>query len=311
MAAGGSARSQRDWLREHECCLKLWCGKLFPMGWKCVFACLFVLAVLAAFPYGPLFAWSPVHPGYVKLNFKRADVLYPADRPPDPAYSDVDQYVALAESFHNLRCSKKITVVACRDWNDCLRFAAPFLGKQRPVGVTIPTGTVIYLATPYIYGTLDVGGVLRHELSHATLNQNRTLLSVWRLLRQPWFSEGVAGVTAGMGVTAPGHKLVALPAVDFIARARHEELWPSFEAVPQRDWYFSYTAWEFFWVRQIQLRGKATFLKFESACTSEPEKCRVGFANIYGMDLRHAVEAYQDDLRSGRFVPADRTASTP
>ena len=281
------------------------------MSWKRGLAGFFVLAVLAAFPYGPLFAWSPVHPGYVRLNFKRADVLYPADRPPDPAYSDVDQYVALAESFHNLRCSKKITVVACRDWNDCLHFAGPFLGKQRPVGVTIPTGTVIYLATPYIYGTLDVGGVLRHELSHATLNQNRTLLSVWRLLKQPWFSEGVAGVTAGMGITAPGHHLVAVPAVDFLAKARREELWPSFDTVQQKDWRFSYTAWEFFWVRQIQLGGKEAFLKFESACTSEPEKCRAGFANIYGMDLRHAVEAYQDDLRSRRFVPVDRTASGP
>ena len=280
------------------------------MSWKRSLAFFFVLAVLAAFPYGPLFAWSPVHPGYTKLTFQRADVLYPADRPPDPAYSDVDRYVALAESFHNLRCSKKITVVACRDWNDCLRFAAPFLGNQRPVGVTIPTGTVIFL-TPYIYGTLDAGGVLRHELSHATLNQNRSLLSVWRLLKQPWFSEGVAGVVAGMDTTAPGHQLAALPAPEFIAAAKHQDLWPSFDAVPQKDWRFSYTAWEFFWVRQIQLDGKEAFLKFESACTSEPEKCRTGFASIYGMDLRQAVEAYQDDLRSGRFVPVDQTASIP
>ncbi|HTS48277.1 MAG TPA: hypothetical protein VMH05_10065 [Bryobacteraceae bacterium] len=274
------------------------------MSWKRGLAFFFLLAVLAAFPYGPLFAWSPVHPGYTKLNFKRADVLYPSDRPPDPAYSDVDRYVALAESFHNLRCSKKITVVACRNWNDCLRFAAPFLGNQRPVGVTIPTGTVIFL-TPYIYGTLDVGGVLRHELSHATLNQNRTLLSVWRLLKQPWFSEGVAGVVAGMDATAPGHQLVALPALDFIAAARHQDLWPSFDAVQQKNWRFSYTAWEFFWVRQIQLGGKEAFLKFEGACTSEPEKCRADFATIYGMDLRQAVEVDQDDLRSGRFVPVD------
>ncbi|HYL78449.1 MAG TPA: hypothetical protein VEU96_29930 [Bryobacteraceae bacterium] len=221
----------------------------------------------------------------------------------------MDRYVALAESFHNLRCSKKITVVACRDWNDCLRFAGPFLGKQRPAGVTIATGTVIYLAEPYIYGTWDAGGVLRHELSHATLNQNRTLLSVWRLLRQPWFSEGVAGVAAGMDTPALGHQLGAIPAVEFVAKTRQQELWPSFEAVQQKDWRFSYTAWEFFWVRQIHLGGKETFLKFESACTFEPEKCRASFGDIYGMDLRHAVEAYQEDLRARRFVPVDRTAS--
>jgi hypothetical protein len=62
---------------------------------------------------------------------------------------------------------------------------------------------------------------------------------------------------------------------------------------------------------QIQLGGKETFLKFESACTSEPEKCRAGFAGIYGMDLGQAVEAYPGDLRSGSFVPGDQTASIP
>jgi len=279
------------------------------MGLKRFLASLFALTVLAAFPYGPLFAWSPVHPGYIRMNLKRADVLYPADRTPDAAWGAVDQYVALAEGFHHLRCPKRITVVVCRDWNDWLRFAAPLVGTQRPVGVTIASGTVIYLATPFMYKTADVGGVLRHELSHATLNQNRTLRSVLRLLKQPWFSEGVAGVIAGMGATAPGRRLVALPAVDFIARARHEELWPLFDAVPQKDWSFSYTAWEFFWVRQIQSGGKEAFLKFESACMSDPENCRSGFAKIYGMDLRDEVNGYQDDLRSGRFVPVDRTDS--
>jgi hypothetical protein len=79
----------------------------------------------------------------------------------DAAYRDVDRFVVMAEAFHRLRCSKRITVIACRNWNDCRRFA-PFLGRQQPVGVTIATGTVIYL-TPSINGTWDVGGVLRHE----------------------------------------------------------------------------------------------------------------------------------------------------
>ncbi len=277
------------------------------MSWKHGVGCLLALAFLAAFPYGPLIAWSPLHPGYAKLRFTRADVLYPADGPPDAAYRDVDRYIAMAETFHRLRCSKRITVVACRNWSDCRRFA-PFLGTQRPLGVTIPTGTVLYL-TPSINETWDVGGVLRHELSHATLNQNRSLLSVWRLLRQPWFSEGVAGVLAGMGAPVQGRKLVTIPAVDFVARARNEDLWPSFDAVQQKDWRFSYTAWKFFWDREIELRGKDTFLRLETACISEPEKCRTDFANVYGMDLPHAVEIYQADLRSGRFVPVDQGAT--
>jgi len=53
-------------------------------------------------------------------------------------------------------------------------------------------GAVIFV-TPNAAFTADIGGLLRHELSHAVLNQNRSLLSVLRMLRQPWVSEGVAG----------------------------------------------------------------------------------------------------------------------
>jgi hypothetical protein len=273
------------------------------MKWKHGILSLLGLTLLAAFPYGPLFAWSPVHPGYEKLRLTRADVLYPSGLTLDPACLEVDRYIAMAESFHQLKCSKRITVVVCRNWSDCIRFA-PFLGEQRPLGVTMATGTVLYL-TPNLKGSWDVGGVLRHELSHATLNQNRSLISVLHLLNQAWLSEGVAGVVAGMDAPASGRFLVTLSAPDFLARARNRDLWPSFDAIPQNDWRFSYTAWSFFWDREIELHGKSTFLKLESACMSEPEKCRSSFANVYGMELRTAVATYQDDLRSGRFVPYD------
>jgi len=134
------------------------------------------------------------------------------------------------------------------------------------------------------------------NLSHATLNQNRSLLSVWRLLAQPWFSEGVAGVVAGRGAPVPGRKLVTILAGDFAARARNEDLWPSFDAVQQKDWRFSYTAWRFFWDREIEPRGKETFLRLEAACISEPEKCRTDFAKVYGMGLQNAVEILSERL---------------
>jgi len=114
-----------------------------------------------------------------------------------------------------------------------------------------------------------------------------------------------------MDPAVPGRHLVAIPAVDFVARARNEDLWPCFDAIPQKDWRFSYTAWKFFWDHEIELRGKEAFLSLESACISDPDKCRTDFANVYRMDLRNAVEMYQNDLRSQRFVPVDRAGATP
>jgi len=271
------------------------------MSWKYGILGLIVLGFLAAFPWGPLFAWSPVHPGYRQVQFSRADVLYPDSLALDPAYREVDRYVAVAEDFHELKCSKKIKVVVCGSWNDCLRFAAPFLMGQRPLAVTIPTGTVIFV-TPRAAGWADIGGLLRHELSHAVQNQNRSLVSVLRMLRQPWVSEGVAGVVAARGVTAPGRHLVSLPESEFLSRAKTEDLWPSFTPQPQKDFRFSYTAWIYFWDRQIQRSSKTTFLKFERACFPDPQSCPSAFAAVYGTDLRRAVEDLQAEVRSGRVV---------
>jgi len=275
------------------------------MSWKHSILGLIMLALLATFPWGPLFAWSPAHPGYRQVQFSHADVLYPDSAALDPAYREVDRYVATAENFHELKCSKKIKVVVCRNWNDCVRFAAPFLMGQRPLAVTVPTGTVIFV-TPRAAGWADIGGLLRHELSHAVLNQNRSLLSVLRMLRQPWVSEGVAGVVAAMGTTAPGQHLVSLPEGEFLSRAGTEDLWPSFAAASQKDWRFSYTAWIYFWDCQIERSGKATFLRFEKACFSDPRGCRSIFANVYGTDLLNAVDQFQNEVRSGRVVAPER-----
>jgi hypothetical protein len=275
------------------------------MSWKYSILGLIMLAFLAAFPWGPLFAWSPVHPGYRHLQFSRADVFYPDSAALDPAYREVDRYIAIAESFHELKCSKKVKVVVCRNWSDCLRFAAPFLLGQRPLAVTVATGTVIFV-TPRASEWVDIGGLLRHELSHAVQNQNRSLLSVLRMLRQPWVSEGVAGVVAAMGVTAPGRQLVSLPETEFLSRAKTEGLWASFAAGPQKDWRFSYTAWIYFWDRQIERSGKATFLRFERACFSDPQRCRTSFADVYRTDLQRAVDEFQVEVRSGRVVAPER-----
>ena len=67
---------------------------------------LIILAFLAAFPWGPLFAWSPVHPGYRQVQFSRANVLYPDSAILDPAYREV-----LTLRFHEEMSLEEIATV--------------------------------------------------------------------------------------------------------------------------------------------------------------------------------------------------------
>ena len=270
------------------------------MTWKRGILGLIVLAFLAAFPWGPPFAWSPVHPGYRQMQFSRANVLYPNGAVLDPAYRKVDRYVAEAETFHDVKWMKKVTIVVCRNWADCDRFATPFLG--RPLAVTIPTGTVIFVTPKAVDFRADIAELLRHELSHAVLKQDRSLLNILRMRKQPWVVEGVAGLVPEMMTTAPGRQPIILPEAGFLSRAKNEELWPYFADAVQKNWRFSYTAYIYFWNRQIERSGKATFLGFERACFSDPQACRSIFFDVYGMDLRTAVDDFQAEVRSGRIV---------
>lgn len=163
---------------------------------------------------------------------------------------------------------------------------------RRPLAVTVPTGTVIFV-TPRAAGWADIG-VLRHELSHAVQNQNRSFVRVPRMLRQPWVSEGVAGVVE------PGRHLLSLPEGEFLARVKTEDLWPSFSTASPKDFRFSYTAWIEFWNRRIETGGKPALLDFERACFSDPPGCTAALAAVYGKDLRRAVEDMQTSLRSDR-----------
>jgi len=100
--------------------------------------------------------------------------------------------------------------------------------------------------------------------------------------------------------------LTSLPEAEFLSRATTEDLWASFASSTQKDWRFSYTAWIYFWDRQIERSGKATFLRFERACFSDPQGCRSSFADVYGTDLRRAVDEFQAEVRSGRVVAPER-----
>jgi hypothetical protein len=274
------------------------------MGWKQGLFGMVVVAVLAAFPWGPLFAWSPVRPGYRQIQFSRVDVVYPDGAPLDPAYREVDRYVAEAEAFHGVKWEKKIRVIVCRNWSDCNRFATPFVG--RPLAVTIPTGTVVFVTPKVVDYRADVGELLRHELSHAVLKRDRSLLNILRMRKQPWVVEGVAGLVPELATTAPGRQPIILPEEEFLLQAKKENLWPYFADSAQRNWRFSYTAYIYFWNRQIERSGKETFLRFERACYSDPQACRGTFRSVYGTELRSAVEDFQKEVLARRVVTPRR-----
>lgn len=109
----------------------------------------FVLLVLMLFPYGPLFPWSPVKPGYDHVALARADIYYPAGTPLDPAYGKIDEYIADSERFHQMKAPSRLCVVACGDWVSFGRYLPQHRSSRGIGAVTLATGTVIFASPDF------------------------------------------------------------------------------------------------------------------------------------------------------------------
>jgi hypothetical protein len=253
---------------------------------------LLLAAVLLAFPYGPAFPWSPVHPGYETMHFDRADILYPSGTTPDTAYQDLDNLIAEAERFHQLKAPHRLTVIACRDWNDFRRFM-PNIGGTGVAAVTLETGTVIYVTPKVREKNLDTREFLLHELSHAVIHQNTPILNRPRMNKHGWFFEGIA-------VACGKQKAYDTPE-QFLAKSKHIDLTkvigPTLDELPQPpDMRFNYVAWRSFLAFLIETQSRDKFQQLLTSFIADPDAIKDSFARIYGERLPDAVRRFQTSV---------------
>ena len=251
-----------------------------------------LLLFLLAFPYGPLFPWSPVRPGYSSEGFERADVVYPKGTSLPEAYRHIDAMIIEAEQFHRLRMPHRITVVACGSWEDFHRFM-PHMRSRALAAVTLVPGRVIYVTPKIGEKGLETSEFLRHELSHAALNQNQSAWNGYKTMKQGWFAEGLA--------VSFGRQRAYLNRDEFVARARIQELGPVIDPDQRRgdggDMRFMYPAWRYFLEDLIQARGRDRFQQFLTAYIGDPDRYRESFRATYGIGLPDAVNEFQARIR--------------
>lgn len=235
-------------------------------------------------------------------RFERADVLYPSAMEFPAPFLNVDDYVAQAERYEHLQAGKRMTVVLCRSWGDFFRFL-PLMSSRALAGATLGNGRVIYLTPKLREKNLAPGEFLRHEIAHAVLHQNQTMLNALRAARQEWFTEGLA--------VSAGAQKSFVSAQEFVERSRRQSLSPVIDpeqrsAAPVPfDMRFAYQTWRFFLEYLIETNGKERFHRYTAAYAAEPLQYRELFVATYGVELPEAVRSFEDDVRSGRWRPAE------
>ncbi len=150
-------------------------------------ACLAVVALaVLQFPFGRLFPWSPVKPGYVEVPFAEVLLIAPKGFMMDEGLAGIDGIVQDVELFYGLEFTKPVRLVLTATTSDSWRFT-----WKRGAGLYVSSaGTV--LALPSALQRSETGNffrLLNRGLAAAILLQNTSFSG--RSMLPAWFVEGL------------------------------------------------------------------------------------------------------------------------
>ena len=147
--------------------------------------------LLVALFYGPLFAWSPITPGFIRTTLGSVVYLHRTSRPLTSQHQRVPAEMAALERAIGLPFQGPVSVVLCDEPGDLTRFT-PWLSAPPALGArTLQFGTIVYVS-PLVRDRGDAAAFIRHELVHVLLLRNTPLVSRAALLKHWWLLEGLS-----------------------------------------------------------------------------------------------------------------------
>ena len=250
------------------------------------------LIILLAFPYGPLFPWSPWKPGYEHLALQRADVYWPKGGVLPDAYRQFDDLIRETEQFEQIECTKRITVVECETWVQFRRLMPHITGRVLGA-VTLATGAQIYVTPKLGEMKFDHREFLLHELGHALINQHQSILNAIRFVQVDWLAEGIA--------VANGRQKSYLSLGEVLTRAAREPVGPIID--PDRrgelkmlDMRLAYPVWRYFNEYLIAIHGREGYHQYVMAVAGDPPQWRALFSPVFGRSFVDEIDAFEESL---------------
>ncbi|MDQ1327591.1 MAG: hypothetical protein QG641_874 [Candidatus Poribacteria bacterium] len=271
--------------------------KSIPLILKIFIVILLLLLPVSAYAFlsGPLFPYSVVKPGFSKLELERATIFYPNGTQLLDDYLKLDDMITETEAFHNIHFKKNVSVIVCATSEQYKRFST-----KHAHACAMPTGTIIYI-NPSIYNTgRDLTGFLKHELSHAILFQNTSLLKAFKL--KSWVTEGLAVYYGNSHHYFQNEELRKL-SIDkgYFFNLLDEKAEPV--DIPSEIKYkFIYGEYRAFMGYLIKTYGSQAVLDYIFEYAKQPDKENELFNNLLGNSLAEAFAEFHKEMINGEIL---------
>lgn len=260
---------------------------------------LFVIAAVLIYHllWGRLFAWSPVKLGYRTQTFSRADIVLPRDWDFPAEFQNVEEIFKDCENFHGLRFNKRITIILAR---------TPEAGKRysgvRGAACAFQTGTVIFLSpTKILANRRKLVDQLKHECSHALLDQNTSLYRAFNI--PEWFFEGLAIFYGNPHDNYVGNNFLEL-AVD---RGYFFDVLGSYETLKEvPEQYrngFRHSEFRCFLEYLVEKHGIETVVSYARDLIQDPWSERPLFERHFGKRLEDVAAKFREEVLAKKWPP--------
>ncbi|MFH1313498.1 MAG: hypothetical protein ABIJ00_09795 [Candidatus Eisenbacteria bacterium] len=250
------------------------------------------LAILQ-FPYGRLFPWSPVKPGYVEIPFAKVLLVAPKGFMIEEDLADIDGIVRDVESFHGLEFRKPLRVILTGSTSDRWRFT-----WTRGAGLYASrTGSVVALpsALPQSEGG-NFLGLLRYGLASAILFQNTSFSG--RSMLPKWLVEGLPAHYASPGEDNTRQEFLRLavdesyyfdiPGADYQIQRIPAKARDGFVAMEYR----------YFLEYLVDRHGIDRVMEYARRLLEEPGLAGPLFHQVFGVYLGHAADGFKQVVLS-------------
>ena len=251
-----------------------------------IFLILFLLIVLYLF-WGPLFPWSPVKPGFIKVESSKATTYITKNEGDSVVYA-IDEIIHEAEEFHDLSFKKKFKIIILGSKSNMKRFL-PWL---RGSGYSVKLGyaNLIYIGATARTSRYGVRVFLKHEISHLLLHQNMASgMDNLRTMDQGWLAEGVATCFGGPHYYGKTEFVEYWErnnlAFDSLYEQNPQEMGRSMFAL-------KYTYYRFFVQFLVDAYGLGKFQFYLKEYLRAPLDYKMLFSKVFGEDLNSILKKF-------------------